>query len=167
MISDSYIEQNQGMHQSEDFGAQSWKWAAQASTLIHQHDCRTILDYGCGKGTFKKHLSHPVHEYDPAIPGKEALPAPADFVICNDVLEHIEPELVEHVLDHLRSVTLKVALIVISTKLSICHTLPDGRNPHLSVHGKNWWQTRLLKRYTQVTETEAQRTQEYACVCLA
>ena len=43
-------------------------------------------------------LTFEIKEYDPAIPGKDSLPEPADIVVCSDVLEHIEPNYLLNVL---------------------------------------------------------------------
>lgn len=166
LISRNYVEQNRLMHRAENFGAESFRWAQKAALLITEHGCVDALDYGCGKGTFATALAQiksiPVAEYDPAIPGKERLPKSADFLICNDVLEHIEPEFVDNVLDHIASLVRRVGLIGIATKYAVSHTLPDGRNPHLSVHSGEWWQSKLESRFDVAPFRT--KPKEYACV---
>jgi hypothetical protein len=166
LISQSYVEQNRLMHRAADFGAESFRWAQKAAKLIADHGCKDALDYGCGKGTFAvalaKFINIPVAEYDPAISGKDGLPGPADFVICNDVMEHVEPDYVDNVLDHLASLVRRVGLIGIATKYALSHCLPDGRNPHLSVHDGDWWQGKLESRFA--VKPFATRQKEYACV---
>ena len=168
LISPAYVEQNRLMHRAENFGAESFRWARKAAELIAEHGCKSALDYGCGKGTFAKALEPfaaiQVAEYDPAIPGKELMPDPADFVLCNDVLEHVEPECVDTVLDHLASLVRRVGLIGIATKYAVSHTLPDGRNPHLSVHGGEWWQSKLESRF--MVRPFATKPKELACVVM-
>jgi len=42
-------------------------------------------------------------------------PSPASFVACIDVLEHIEPELLDNVLDDLRRVTAQIGVFTVHT----------------------------------------------------
>lgn len=174
LISDLYVQQNAQLHREHhNFGGESYRWVDAALRIIREHDCRSLLDYGCGKGTFRTRLGeklkdqmarYTLQEYDPAIPGKNELPDAADFVLCNDVLEHIEPDMVEAVLDHLQSLVLKAGLIGIATKPAVIHRLPDGRNPHLSVHPDEWWEERLKARFrVKQIPKSPNRVHEYAC----
>jgi 2-polyprenyl-3-methyl-5-hydroxy-6-metoxy-1,4-benzoquinol methylase len=90
-----------------------------------------------------------VREYDPAIAGKEASPAPADLVVCTDVLEHVEPELLDHVLDHLQGLARRLLFLVVATR-SAKKTLEDGRNAHLIVEPDAWWRDTLERRLSIV-----------------
>lgn len=108
----------------------------------------SVLDYGCGKGYLAKALPFAIWEYDPAVPGKEEPPRPADLVVCTDVLEHVEPEKIAHVLWHLATVTRQVGYFVIHTGPSM-KTLADGRNSHLLQRDREWW-SRELRRYFKV-----------------
>lgn len=66
------------------------------------------------------------------------MPKPCDLVVCTYVLEHVEPEKVPTVLDHIYRLTGKVAYFCIS-KREAREILPDGRNAHLSIHDSAWW----------------------------
>ena len=83
-----------------------------------------------------------IAEYDPAIPGKNELPEPADLVVCTDVLEHIEPGLLPNVLEHLRSLTRKCFFFAIDCGPANKH-FPDGRNVHLIQEPPLWWLNKL------------------------
>lgn len=83
-----------------------------------------------------------VREYDPAIPGKDARPEPADLVVCTDVLEHVEPECIQSVVDDIHDLTLKCVYLAIHTGPAI-KTLQDGRNAHLIQEGPVIWLIRL------------------------
>lgn len=109
--------------------------------------CKSVLDYGCGKGKLAQALDFPIWEYDPAIPGKSDQPRPAELVVCTDVLEHIEPELLTGVLMDLRRVTKKIGYFVIHTGPA-SKTLADGRNAHLIQHGEAWWEKNLAQHFT-------------------
>jgi 2-polyprenyl-3-methyl-5-hydroxy-6-metoxy-1,4-benzoquinol methylase len=104
------------------------------------------LDYGCGQGALGRALNQEISEYDPAIAGKDSSPQPADLVICTDVLEHIEPECLESVLDHLKSLTKEALFAVISTRPAK-KTLADGRNAHLIIEPWSFWEEKLARRF--------------------
>lgn len=106
----------------------------------------SILDYGCGAGTLGTALKAQAwpfdfREYDPAVPGKDAMPRPADLVVCTDVLEHIERDRLDTVLGHIRALSMQGTFLVIST-VPAHKSLPDGRNAHLIVESPDWWRER-------------------------
>jgi hypothetical protein len=117
--------------------------------ILNTYEFKSVLDYGCGKGTLAASIGNTiVSEYDPAIEGKDSPPEPADLVVCTDVLEHIEPQLLDNVLKHLASLTNRRLLFNIATKYALSHTLPDGRNPHLIVKPAWWWKFQIEKYFT-------------------
>lgn len=115
---------------------------------------RTVLDYGCGRATLKPKLKEmgstlQVFEFDPGIAGKDGLPEPADLLVSTDVLEHVEPDRVDRVLDHMKSLSILGAFHVIA--LSKAKTiLADGRNAHLSVQRQEWWLEKFDTRFKYV-----------------
>lgn len=114
--------------------------------LSHSLRTHDILDYGCGKGTLGAALGFAIQEYDPAVAGKDTAPAPADIVVCTDVLEHIEPDRLEAVLDDLQRLTRRVLYVHVAT-VPAHKTLSDGRNAHLIVEPWSWWRERMNKRW--------------------
>jgi hypothetical protein len=143
------------------------RWGDSGKTLIPEivEGCKetfsdTFLDYGAGRGCVKEALQlrypnqYNVIEYDPGLVEISGEKEPQPFVICIDVLEHVEPECVDDVLDDLKRLTLERGL------LSICcypakRILPDGRNAHLSIHDPQWWiekiEDRFLPIYKEIT----------------
>lgn len=118
---------------------------------------KTILDYGCANGRFKvfmtKHKKHfTVSEYDPGIIGKDASPEPADYIVCCDVMEHVEEDYLDSVMKHLKSLMLKGGFFNISTKEAIT-ILSDGTNAHKIVKDGNWW-VAIFKKYFDVYDIE-------------
>lgn len=105
-----------------------------------------ILDYGCGRGTFKKAFlalpdipkNYDVREYDPGIIGKDARPAPADLVVCTDVMEHVEPKFLQPTLKFIRRLSIRGTYFIIAWSPSRTK-LADGRNAHLIVQHPAWW----------------------------
>jgi 2-polyprenyl-3-methyl-5-hydroxy-6-metoxy-1,4-benzoquinol methylase len=147
LISSEYRELNRQLHEARaDYGVSSAKWAEHVRQLAGQIGAQSILDYGCGKGALRASLGEIVREYDPAIPGKDAPPTPADLVLCTDVLEHIEPGCLDSVLDDLRRVTLRGGFFTVATRKAE-KSLADGRNAHLIVQPAKWWLPKLMDRF--------------------
>lgn len=145
LISSDYVGLNAKLHKENlTYGVGGGSHAKVVMDLMEKCGCKSVLDYGCGKGYLAKNLPFPIWEYDPAVPGKSESPRPADLVVCTDVLEHIEPDKLDFVLDDLARVTKKVGYFVIHTGPS-GKTLSDGRNTHLIQEGEEWWKTKLSK----------------------
>jgi len=146
LISDAYRQLNKELHAGGSYGQSGDRWLNSVRFLIEKFQPTTVLDYGCGQGALGRALGAPIAEYDPAIEGKEELPKAADLVVCTDVIEHIEPELIDDVLDHLRSVTKRYLFAVISTRPAR-KILPDGRNAHLIIEPWEWWEQKIRARF--------------------
>lgn len=148
-ISEEYADLNRQLHaENEDYGSGSWRHAQKVLDLRRDTESETVLDYGCGKGALKMALGNPewMREYDPAVAGKDERPQIADLVICTDVLEHIEPELLDNVLLHIVRVTAKAALLIIATRPAK-KTLADGTNAHKIIENAEWWRTKLEEKF--------------------
>ncbi len=160
LISPKCLALQQQLHAApRGYGGKGRKWAAAVHWLARRFGTQSVLDYGCGQGSLMKELAFQYGlldgaEYDPAIPGKDALPSPADLVVCTDVLEHIETEYLGSVLRHLRSVTRVAAFLVIHTGLSN-KTMADGRNAHLIIQPGEWWEQQLVAAGFTIDPTAA------------
>lgn len=147
LVSDQYTKQLTRLHQiRESFGdSGSYK---HIDEWLANNKCHSLLDYGCGKGNVFKNIQKkfPLIDcrgYDPGVPEYAVMPEiPAELVICTDVLEHIEPELIDNVLKHIESLTLKTAYLIIDT-LPAQKNLPDGRNAHLIIENQDWWTNKI------------------------
>ena len=96
-----------------------------------------------------------IQNCDPCVPGDDMLPSPADLVVCFDVLEHVEPDLLDNVLAHIRDLAQKCVMLSISN-VSASRTLSDGRNAHLIIEDDAWWQARL-RRFFHLIKDQAIR----------
>lgn len=151
LISPQYLAEQKRLHRSGDYGRSGNKWLNVVMELVAQHHARDVLDYGCGKGALSYSLNAcepPIEarDYDPAIDGKDVLPASADLVVCTDVLEHIEPEHIDAVIGHLHSLTRVALFVAISTRLAGKH-LSDGRNAHILLRSWKWWREKLSEHF--------------------
>lgn len=147
LISEQYRDLNRQMHETnEAYGTSGHKHAEAVVGLANAMQTADILDYGCGKGTLNASIGIRIKEYDPAIPGKDDPPEPADLVVCGDVLEHIEPECLDDVLTDLESLTKRAVFLCVATRPAK-KVLADGRNAHLIVEPKEWWLPKLMERW--------------------
>lgn len=147
LISQEYAEQNKALHDANSsYGTSGRKYAEFVASLMDMMQSKDVLDYGCGKGTLRSALNYPIREYDPAIPGKDTKPSPADIVTCTDVLEHIEPDCIDDVLDDLARVTKSVLFATVCV-VPAKKTLADGRNAHILLKPFDWWAGKLTERF--------------------
>lgn len=158
LISDQYVEQNKSLHGAGNFGVSGYKWAPTVGWIIHHHQIKHVLDYGAGQQTLKNALKERfevrIDCYDPAIPGLATPPSSAELLTCTDVLEHIEPENIDNVLDHIRSIATRYVFLVIPTGPA-AKTLPDGRNAHLIQQPVQWWLPKLISRFDLISLNNA------------
>ncbi len=152
LITEDYRKMQQQLHQNPNYGVASVHYAPLVAQVIEAVGAQDLLDYGAGKGrlglTLKQHMTRPlaIRHYDPAIPEWSAPAEPCGMVACIDVLEHIEPILLDNVLDDLQRVTLGVGVFTVHTGAAI-KVLPDGRNAHLIQQGAGWWLPKFLQRF--------------------
>lgn len=130
----------------------STHFAEMVGALVNKTNANELLDYGAGKGrlgqSIAQHLDHNVTltNYDPGMPGIDESPEPHEFVACIDVLEHIEPDLVDNVLDDLKRVTKEFGFFTISC-VPAKRILSDGRNAHLIVEPPWYWLPKVAERF--------------------
>lgn len=150
LISPVDAEQNRRLHvEHAHYGETGAQWAAYVERLVEDEGHQSICDYGAGKGVLAQALARigvAIAEYDPAVPGKEDTPEPADLVVCTDVLEHVSPAHIDAVLAHLASLTKRKLLFDICI-IPAKKTLADGRNAHLIVQRPDWWRYKLAQHF--------------------
>lgn len=155
LISEEYRRMQEELHRNPNYGIASVQYAPMVAEVLKQVGAGELLDYGAGKGrlgeTLKTLMPDPpqIRHYDPARPDWSATPAPAPFVACIDVLEHIEPDLLDNVLDDLRRVTEGHGFFTVHTGPAV-KILADGRNAHLIQQPPAWWLPKFLSRFDLV-----------------
>ena len=146
MYTEKYQKELFQLHKHKAFGAKI-EIPAEIERCIKNYNIRSILDFGCGKGNMlaalkNKHPDITVYGYDAAQPDFNKLPDNVDMIFSTDVLEHIEPELLEETILDLADRTNKIMFHLIA-----CHPakkyLSDGRNAHLIIENPLWWQNKL------------------------
>ena len=153
-ITPEYTKLNADLHKDPEV-LYGYKGADQAPEIMKQvkaYRCRSLLDYGAGKRTLSQALQSErnlrVQDYDPAIPEISHEPAPADMVVCTDVMEHVEPELVQNVISHLHALTNRVLFLRVCIVPCTSKSLPDGSDPHRSVHSFDWWTEAFREKFS-------------------
>lgn len=150
------------MHAETDAftGIGCYKHRRELRTLVQQHQAKSLLDYGCGKGkqftpggaktllsklkvyaeSWQEALGVDLlHGYDPAVPSFAIRPSERfDGVYCCDVLEHIAEPDIPWVLDDIFSYAQTFVFLTVAT-LPAKKNLPDGRNAHVTIKDKAWW----------------------------
>lgn len=146
--SDEYLAVLQKEHKRSKWGVTGVLFSDHILEECIKTNVNKILDYGSGQGLLKEKLEPKitVTNYDPGIETFKTLPEPHDLVVCFDVLEHIEYDYIDDVLNHIRTLTLKNAMVTIATQPAL-RILNDGRNAHLIVENHDWWKIKLLKYF--------------------
>lgn len=167
LISDEYRALNAQVHASDArWGQGGLKHIDEVLKAARLAQANTAIDYGCGKGMMAEALRDQgmkVTKYDPAMPGYDSLPNPADFLYSLDVLEHVEPGRLDAVLAHMAGLA-DMAYMVIALRPAR-QKLPDGRNAHLIVENADYWVGRLLKHYRSVAQWPCENMRELRVLC--
>lgn len=144
MISEHHREQYRLYYaQRQPIEPRPNQWLPRIEALAEQLGAHSILDYGCGVARGVSRFARiPTYDYDPAVPGCDAPPSPADLVVSIHALEHVEPDYLVDVVIHMESLARKALLVVISCEEST-KTLPDGRPWHCLVRPPQWWRAAL------------------------
>lgn len=150
-ITDEYRKLQQELHQNPNYGVASLAFAPLVADLIRQAEIKSVSDYGAGKKNLLKGLSAAgiyglqYLPYDPAFP-EYGTPQAADLVCCIDVLEHIEPELIDNVISELAQITTNLGFFSIHMGPA-AKVLSDGRNAHLIQKPSSWWLPKLAQHF--------------------
>lgn len=139
---------------------------------------KTVLDFGAGQLTLENYIKEHDAElhsrlvwtnYDPGITSLEETPEGLfDLIVSTDVLEHVEPDQVSHVLNWLFNHTKFYQYHLIACE-PCGSTLPDGRNAHLSVHDPEWWHIAFkpygtIMYYADEKVRKRSRARWYCCI---
>ncbi len=161
IISDEYRDQLKQFH-DERTVKKSWGATGQRNFgqevmyyLIHRPKYETVLDFGSGQAKLGQFITENIERkciapeiiwtnYDPGIAKYSRLPSSRfDLIVSSDVLEHVEPDMVEQTCEWIRDHAKKAIYMHIACDPAGLR-LPDGRNVHLSCHKMDWWINMLL-----------------------
>lgn len=167
LITDEYRKLNEEKHAASiNYGTCGSFYADDVLKLCAKLNTKDILDYGCGKSTLAHNIPFPIKQYDPCVDKYKEDPAPADVVVCTDVMEHIEPECLDNVIKHLHSKVKKILYCSICTVPAMKH-LPDGRNVHLITEGLPFWINKLDPYFNIYSVTKDNKGMDFLVVAEA
>lgn len=113
----------------------------------------SILDYGCGKGGLVKWLNKkvPTNGYDPYVFEYRTKPIGTfDMLVSTDFLEHIEENKLNDVLSDMQNFQPRLMFHAISNRKA-AQILPDGTNAHKNVKPSEWWESKLIGKFSDYT----------------
>ena len=146
MISNEYKKIYADIHANTKFGKRS-KVPDFLYKFIENTNPETILDFGCGKGNLTNTLKEiykdkKIYGFDPANPEYDVPLTTVDMIISTDVLEHIEPDLIDQTLKEIADNCTHTYHLISCAPAKLI--LPDGRNAHLIQETSDWWRKRFL-----------------------
>ena len=150
-ITTEYLQQQRKLHQNPNYGVASLSFAPIVADIMRQTGCSSVSDYGSGKKRLLEGLNQAgvipslYLPYDPVFP-EYGEPKTADLVCCIDVLEHIEPELIDNVILELSNITTKLGFFSIHMGPA-AKILDDGRNAHLIQKPSSWWLKKFINYF--------------------
>jgi hypothetical protein len=140
----------------EKWGTAAKQRFSEIIKFIREQSVTDILDYGAGSANRLSAILNDAYpgefsctDYDPGIAEISQKPEPHSLVTCIDVLEHVEPELLDNVLSDLKRVIKQAGFFVIYT-MPAKRFLKNGKNAHLIVESAEWWEEKLSE-YFNVT----------------
>lgn len=155
LISPEYRKQQEHLHETQVYGTASIEKAPTIAKIMNAFGVTKLLDYGSSAlcnlfktMTEQRLVDHKFQyiPYDPAVAKYAERPEPAEFVACVDVLEHVEPELLDNVLNDLERVTECMGFFSVHCGPA-GKVLQDGRNAHLIQQPPEWWLPKIWERF--------------------
>ena len=149
-ISDEMVALNKALHQQDaTYGKRDLSEGLLENlltTLNRIHDlgfCKSLLDYGTGKGELVTELRKSVHfhvdGFDPGNSIWNTLPLESyDIITCLDVLEHVEQSSIRYVLQDINALAGNFVFFIVDLQPAI-KRLQDNRNAHISIAPADWW----------------------------
>lgn len=146
-FSEEYKDYITEMHKKIPHWGRTRKRLVRFYKFLHDERVTSFVDYGCGKGWLEQFLDPmPVSSYDPMV---EEFSNPdyksQGWLVCLDVLEHVEEKYLDNVLRHIYRSFIHKALFYISW--ADTDIFPDGTDAHITKHDFHWWYLRLTKYF--------------------
>lgn len=134
------------IHAKTKFGKRS-KMPDMLGEFIEKTNPSSILDFGCGKGNLVEKLNElypkkSIFGFDPANPKFDNFFQKVDLIVSTDVLEHVEPELINETLEEIADNCKHTYHLISCAPAKLI--LPDGRNAHLIQETPDWWRQKFI-----------------------
>ena len=139
MISEAHRDLYRRHYENCEIRSRPHSWQGEVEAIAVGLGCGSVLDYGCGPAHALSAFSGlSVTDYDPAVSGVDERPEQHQLVVCNHVLEHVEPSRVLDVLQDLKALATKALYLAVSCEPST-KKLPDGTPWHSTVKSPEEW----------------------------
>lgn len=126
--------------------------------LIYLHSIKSVLDFGCGRGTLgnavmcrdtkAKPPAIEWRDYDPAIEGKhhaDYFKQPVDMIVSTHSLEHIEPDELPRTWAEWRAMSPRLIYAAIPSGPATKTFAGTDRDLHLIQRPPDWWCDQLAQ----------------------
>lgn len=171
LLTSEYEAQLVEKHRTKPWGGGGASWIPEVIRMVLAYrermkldghlvlSCASFLDYGAGRRTFSTVMQwlmpHArVYDYDPGVPAMSTLPiGQFDFVLCTDVMEHVEQQFVLETLQRIHGYARYAVLFNIALTPSKS-LLPNGQNAHVTVKPGDWWCRKLLQVFPELEHLE-------------
>lgn len=147
-----FIKQYEQLHKNiNDYGASGSLHFNEVCLFIDFLNPKTVLDYGCGKGSLinELKLQYPeitFYKYDPAIAEYNTLPVDTvDFLINTDVLEYIPEENIKNVIKNISSISQNCFFNLHHG--AAMFILPNGTNAHCTIKPADWYHNHMYNHF--------------------
>lgn len=167
MLNDALHRQNSSFGNRDDAAGLAANLPSAINELHSKGFCKSILDYGTGKGSLVRRLKSELPDtitvcgYDPAVDEFKVRPSVTfDILTCLDVLEHVELDSIDAVLRDIHALTKNLCYIVIDLQPAV-KTLADGRNAHILLAPAEWWISRFNQLFPCITAFPIYHTSGY------
>ena len=146
MISKEYKKIYTEIHAKTKFGKRS-KIPDFFNEFVKKTNPVSIIDFGCGKGNLVTKLKEIYQDkiisgFDPANPEYDVPLTKVDMIVSTDVLEHIEPNLINETLKEIADNCTHTYHLISCAPAKLI--LPDGRNAHLIQETPEWWRKKFI-----------------------
>jgi len=156
-VSRDYKRLQEKLHKTGKYGWTARTYRNEVVNLIDTYGIKTLLDYGCGSNIPLYQVIHAPHllgdceywPFDPCVKKYSMDPRPSELLVSIDVLEHVEPEYLETVLDHMQELCQRIFYCSVFL-LPSSQYMEDGRNAHLICKPAQWWIPKLMDRFSMI-----------------
>ena len=158
--------------QNSSYGSTANQYTKYIADFIKYTEVKSVLDFGCGKGSLKKDLKQKynleIDEYDPAIESKNIIPKTQyELIITTDVLEHLYEDEINMFFKDILTLNPYYMFHAICTRKAD-NNLPDGTNAHKTIKPRARWIQKIssiIDHEISFIEPQIKQTDTFVLYC--